>query len=310
MLFFVTKRLGLMILTMLIVSLLLFVLLEFQPGNVATKVLGPYSSEEQRQLWLEANGYLEPLWTRYLSWLGSMVTGDFGESIRFKTPVADVLWPRLWNTAILAFWTFAILVPLSLTLGVLAGMREGSALDRAISITSIITTSVPEFASAVFLSALFVFSLGLLPGTSGMTDGFDPLQLFLPVMVLVLYDVGYVTRMTRASMAEVMTTPYIRTAVLKGLPFRRVVFRHALRNALIAPFTVIMLQVNWLLSGVIVVEFFFAYKGFGGLLLEASLNQDIFLIEACTMVAVFVAVTTQTLADIGYTYLNPRIRLA
>ncbi|MEQ8247699.1 MAG: ABC transporter permease [Alphaproteobacteria bacterium] len=310
MLFFVTKRLGLMILTMLIVSLLLFVLLEFQPGNVATKVLGPYSSEEQRQLWLEANGYLEPLWTRYLSWLGGMVTGDFGESIRFKTPVADVLWPRLWNTAILAFWTFAILVPLSLTLGVLAGMREGSALDRAISITSIITTSVPEFASAVFLSALFVFSLGLLPGTSGMTDGFDPLQLFLPVMVLVLYDVGYVTRMTRASMAEVMTTPYIRTAVLKGLPFRRVVFRHALRNALIAPFTVIMLQVNWLLSGVIVVEFFFAYKGFGGLLLEASLNQDIFLIEACTMVAVFVAVTTQTLADIGYTYLNPRIRLA
>jgi len=108
----------------------------------------------------------------------------------------------------------------------------------------------------------------------------------------------------------VMTTPYIRTAVLKGLPFKRVVFRHALRNALIAPFTVIMLQVNWLLSGVIVVEFFFAYKGFGSLLLEASLNQDIFLIEACTMVAVFVAVTTQTLADIGYTYLNPRIRLA
>ncbi len=221
-----------------------------------------------------------------------------------------MLWPRLWNTAILAFWTFAILVPLSLTLGVLAGMREGSALDRAISITSIITTSVPEFASAVFLSAIFVFSLGLLPGTSGMTDGFDPLQLFLPVMVLILYDVGYVTRMTRASMAEVMTTRYIRTAVLKGLPLKRVVFRHALRNALIAPFTVIMLQVNWLLSGVIVVEFFFAYKGFGSLLLEASLNQDIFLIEACTMVAVFVAVTTQTLADIGYTYLNPRIRLA
>ena len=310
MLLFITKRFGLMLLTMLIVSLLLFVLLELQPGSVATKVLGPYSSEEQRTLWLEANGYLDPLWTRYLSWLGGMLAGDFGESIRFKTPVADVLWPRLWNTAILAFWTFAILVPLSLTLGVLAGMREGSALDRAISITSIITTSVPEFASAVFLSAIFVFSLGLLPGTSGMTDGFDPLQLFLPVMVLILYDVGYVTRMTRASMAEVMTTPYIRTAVLKGLPFKRVVFRHALRNALIAPFTVIMLQVNWLLSGVIVVEFFFAYKGFGSLLLEASLNQDIFLIEACTMVAVFVAVTTQTLADIGYTYLNPRIRLA
>jgi peptide/nickel transport system permease protein len=127
-------------------------------------------------------------------------------------------------------------------------------------------------------------------------------------MVLIIYDFGYVTRMTRASMAEVMTTQYVRTAILKGLPYRRVVLRHALRNALIAPFTVIMLQINWLLSGVIVVEFFFAYKGFGALLLEASLNQDIYLIEACAMVAVFVAVATQTISDIGYTYLNPRIR--
>ena len=199
MLVFVARRVALMVLTMVIVSILLFVLLELQPGSVATKVLGPYSSEEQRQLWLEANGYLEPLWYRYLDWLGGIVTGDFGQSVRFKVPVSEVLWPRLWNTAILAFWTFAILVPLSLTLGVLAGMREGSPLDRAISITSIITTSIPEFASAVFLSAIFVFGLGLLPGTSGMTDGFDPLQLILPAMVLILYDVGYVTRMTRAS---------------------------------------------------------------------------------------------------------------
>ena len=143
-----------------------------------------------------------------------------------------------------------------------------------------------------------------------MIGGFDPRQLVLPVLVLFLYDFGYVARMTRASMAEVMTMPYIRTAILKGLPYRRVVLRHALRNALIAPFTVIMLQLNWLLSGVIVVEFFFAYKGFGALLLEASLNQDIFVIEACAMVAVFVAVATQTLADIAYTVLNPRIRFA
>ena len=143
-----------------------------------------------------------------------------------------------------------------------------------------------------------------------MAAGFDPVQLILPALVLIIYDFGYVARMTRASMAEVMTTNYIRTAVLKGLPYRRVILRHALRNALIAPFTVIMLQINWLLSGVIVVEFFFAYKGFGALLLEASLNQDIYLIEACAMVSVFVAVMTQALADIGYTYLNPRIRFS
>jgi peptide/nickel transport system permease protein len=143
-----------------------------------------------------------------------------------------------------------------------------------------------------------------------MADGFDFKQLILPVLVLFTYDFGYVARMTRASMAEVMTTQYIRTAVLKGLPYKRVIMRHALRNALIAPFTVIMLQINWLLSGVIVVEFFFAYKGFGALLLEASLNQDIALLEACAMVAVFVAVGTQMIADIGYTYLNPRIRFS
>jgi peptide/nickel transport system permease protein len=310
MVIFILRRLGTMALTMLVVSLLLFLLLELTPGNVATKVLGPYSSQEQRNLWLEAHGYFEPLWVRYGTWLGRFVTGDFGESIRFKVPVSEVLWPRLWNTAILGFWTFAVMIPLSLVLGVLAGMREGSLLDRTISVGSIITTSIPEFASAVLLGAIFVFWLGILPGTSAMSGGFDWVQLVLPVMVLVIYDFGYVARMTRASMAEVMTTHYIRSAVLKGLPYRRVILRHALRNALIAPFTVITLQINWLLSGVIVVEFFFAYKGFGALLLEASLNQDIFLIEACAMVAVFVAASTQTIADVGYTVLNPRIRFA
>ncbi len=310
MLVFILKRLGYTALTMIAVSILLFLLLEISPGNVATKVLGPYSNEEQRNLWLEAHGYFEPLYVRYFAWLANFVTGDFGESIRFKVPVSQVLWPRLGNTAILGLATFAVMIPLSLVLGVLAGMREGSKLDRAISVTSIVTTSVPEFASTVFVSAIFVFWLKLLPGTSTMSDGFELNQLVLPVMVLVLYGFGYIARMTRASMAEVMTTAYIRTAVLKGLPYKRVILKHALRNALIAPFTVIMLQLNWLLSGVIVVEFFFAYKGFGALLLEASLNQDIFVIEACAMVAVFVAVASQTLADIGYTYLNPRIRFA
>ena len=310
MIVFFLRRLAYMALTMAVVSALLFLLLELTPGNVATMVLGPYSSEEQRNLWLEAHGYSEPLYARYISWLGNFISGDFGQSLRFKVPVSEVLWPRLWNTAVLGFWTFAVMIPLALVLGVLAGMNEGSALDRTISVTCIGTTSVPEFASAVFFVAIFVFWLKLLPGTSGMANGFTFQELILPVMVLVVYDFGYVARMTRASMAEVMTQPYMRTAVLKGLPYRQVILKHALRNALIAPFTVITLQINWLLSGVIVVEFFFAYKGFGALILEASLNQDIFLIEACAMVAVFVAVVSQTIADLGYTYLNPRIRFA
>lgn len=310
MLLFVSRRFGSMVLTMLVVSILLFLLLELQPGSVATKVLGPYSTDEQRHLWMERHGYLDPLHIRYFRWLGDAILGDFGQSTRFKVPVGEVLWPRLGNTAILGVFVLIVVVPLSLSLGVLAGMKEGSFLDRTISISSILFTSIPEFASAVFLSAVFVFALGWLPGTSGMSGGFQLEQLILPVMVLVLYDFGYVARMTRASMAEVMMTNYIRTAVLKGLPYRLVILKHALRNALIAPFTVIMVQINWLLSGVIVVEFFFAYKGFGALLLEASLNQDIYLIEACAMVAVFVAVGTQFIADVGYTYLNPRIRFS
>ncbi len=297
-----------MLLTMFAVSIILFLLLEINIESVAIKVLGPYSLEAQRLIWLENNGYNEPLVIRYFIWLGNFLTGDFGTSTIYKIPVSEILWPRLWNTTILAFWVFVFLIPVSLVLGILSGMREGSKLDRSISVISILTTSVPEFASTVFFSGVFVFSLQWLPGTSSMFDGFDWKQLILPVLVLLVYDFGYVTRMTRASMAEVMTTHYVRTAILKGLPYRQVILKHALRNALIAPFTVLMLQINWLLSGVIVVEFFYAYKGFGALLLQAALRQDVFLIEACTMVAVFVVVLTQVFSDIAYTLLNPRIR--
>ncbi len=308
MLILAARRLAGMLLIMAVVSFALFVIFESDKLGVAGKVLGPYSTVEQRELWLEENGYNRTFAVRYVEWVGDALQGDFGNSIRFKTPVNELLWDRVGNTGILALCVFAIMIPLSLLLGVLAGMREGSPTDRAISFLSILTTSVPEFASATFLVALFVFKLGWLPGTSAMTGGFNPVELVLPVAVLVLYDFGYVARMTRASMAEVMTSQYIRTAVLKGLPRRRVIASHALRNALIAPFTVIVLQLNWLLSGVIVVEVFFAYKGFGKLLYDAATFGDIYLIEACTLVAVFVAVFSQFVSDIGYMLLNPRIR--
>ncbi len=223
MLVFIVRRLGTMALTMVVVSVLLFLLLEINVEGVAIKVLGAYSSEEQRNLWLERNGYFEPLYFRYGTWLVNFATGDFGDSVRFKVPVGDILWPRLANTGYLGLATMLAVIPLSLGLGVLAGMREGSKVDRTISVTSIVTTSVPEFASAVLLSAIFVFYLDILPGTSSMSDGFSFKELLLPIMVLVLYDFGYVARMTRASMAEVMMTHYIRTAVLKGLPYRTAV---------------------------------------------------------------------------------------
>lgn len=297
-----------MIGTMLVVSVLTFLLLEINGGNVVVKVLGPYSTQEQRELWLTMNGYDEPAVARYFTWLGNMLTGDFGRSIKYRVPVADVLWPRLGNTALLAAVVFAIMVPMSIIAGVLAGMREGGMGDRVISIFAIVTTSIPEFASAVLLTVIFVLTLGWLPATSAMAGGFDPLQLVLPAMVLILFGFGYVARMTRVAMADVMQSNYVRTAILKGMPYHRVIMRHAVRNALIAPFTVIILQINWLLSGVIVVEFFFAYRGFGALILDASLTQDIHLLQACAMVSVVVAISTQTIADIGYGFLNPQVR--
>src|SRR5262245_56842243 len=156
MLLFLGKRLVAMLLTMLAVSALVFVVLEVSPGSVATKVLGPYSSSEQRQLWLAQHGYTAPLATRYLVWLGKVVMGDFGYSTRFKTPVHAILWPRLANTALLGLTTFAVMIPLSLTLGVLAGMRDGSVYDTLISPVSIFTTRVTEFPRTGRFSALFV----------------------------------------------------------------------------------------------------------------------------------------------------------
>ena len=309
MLVFLARRTVQMLLVMIGVSLLLFLLLEIDIDNLAIKVLGPYSLPEARELWLTENGYRDPLPLRYIRWLGGVMTGDFGESVIYKVPVSEILWPRLGNTAILGGLVLALVIPLALFFGVLAGMREGALRDRIISVSCILTTSVPEYASAPLLTVIFVFWLDLLPGTSNMVGGFQWQAMVLPVMVLVLYDFGYVARMTRASMAEVMTTHYIRTAILKGLPYRVVILKHALRNALIAPFTVIMLQLNWLLSGVIITEFFFSYKGFGALLLEASLNGDIFVIEACAIISVVVAVGSQLLSDLGYAALNPRIRI-
>lgn len=306
--YFILKRVWNIAITILIVSFLLFLALEINSETVARYVLGQFSTEEQRAAWLEANGYNRPWFVRYVDWLFSMVTGDFGYSTRYRTDVAEILWPRLGYTALLGAITFGIMTPLAIFVGALAGSREGSRTDHVCLNLAVITTSVPEFASATLFSFILVLWLGVLPGTSGMNDGIDPRQLVLPVLVLVTYTSGYLALLTRTSMAEVMASQYIRTARLKGLMPRTIIIRHGLRNALIAPFTAIVLQINWLLSGVIVVEYTFAYPGFGSLLLEAALNKDLNMIQACAMVSVFVVVGTQIISDIGYMLLNPKIR--
>ncbi len=309
---FLLRRVGFLLVTLLATSFLVFAISEFAPGDVATKILGPYATVDQIARLTEEMGLHRPMPVRYFDWLGGVLTGDLGYSTLFKQPVNEIIWGRLANTGLLAGIAFALIVPLSLLLGVAAGMREASIRDRSISLASVIGTSIPEFASGVFLASIFAVWLGWLPGTSPLSMAGDwsiTQQLVLPVAVMVLYDLGYVVRMVRASMVEVMRAPYIRTAMLKGLSYPEVIFRHALRNALIAPFTVILLQINYLVTGVVVVEAVFAYPGFGRMMLDAALAQDIALIEAGAMVAVVIAVATQIVGDIGYMLINPRIRV-
>ena len=304
---YLVRKIGLLLLTMVVVSLVVFLALELNINDVAVHVLGPYSTADQRQSWLQEHGYFDPFILRYLRWLGAFFRGDWGYSTYYREDVNTLLPPFVANTAILTGVSLVVMIPVALALGVIAGMREGGFVDRLVSILAVLTTSVPQFASAVFLSAIFVFWLGLLPGASAMTEGFSWTELVMPVLVLCLAGVGYLARMTRASMVEVMAQPYIRTALMKGASTQRIVLKHALRNALIAPVTVIMLYIPWLLSNAIVVEVFFAYRGFGTLLYTASLNHDIYLIEACAMVSVIVVVCTQLLSDLASGWLNPRI---
>ena len=207
-----------------------------------------------------------------------------------------------------------VMIPGALIIGILAGMREGSRMDRSLSTASIVSTATPEYVSGVVFIAIFTSSaVGLKWFKGSATSAMENLTFeafFLPVITIALYGLGYIARMTRASMAEVMTSQYVRTARLKGVSFSNIVIKHALRNALIAPFTVIMLQIPWLLTGVVVVETLFNYKGFGWTLVQAAGNNDIDLLLAVSVVSVAVVLATQLISDIGYVFLNPRIRIS
>ncbi len=242
-----------------------------------------------------------------------LLQGDWGYSTVFRDDVGGIIATRLGLTGKLMFWVMVLMVPTALLIGVLAGMREGTRLDRSLSTFSIASTATPEYVSGVIFITLLASSSGwrIFKGTAtSAAENATFENFFLPVLTIALYGTGYIARMTRASMTEVMTAQYIRTARLKGVSFRNIVLKHALRNALIAPFTVIMLQFPWLLNGVVIVETLFNYKGFGWTLVEAAGNNDIDLLLACSVVAVAVVLVTQLISDIGYVYLNPRIRIS
>ncbi len=345
---FLLKRSGVMLLTALCLTFIVFFLTNLEPNlEKLTKSEGNMRmSDTQVQSWLQKNGYRQPLIKRYGEWLGvapgwtrtdpetgkvtgrcirraedpanppkycGLMQGNWGFSLVFKEDIAPIIAEKLALTGKLMLCVMLVMVPTALIIGIIAGMREGSKTDRSLSAVSILTTSTPEYVSGVIFIVVFsskLVGLRWFKGTATTAMENATFENFtLPVITLALYGIGYIARMTRASMAEVMNEQYIRTARLKGLSFGGVVLKHALRNALIAPFTVIILQIPWLLTGVVIVETLFNYKGFGWTLVAAVGNNDIELLLACSVVAVFVVLVTQLISDIGYVFLNPRIRI-
>ena len=259
--------------------------------------------------WMKSSG--GPV--EYIPLKKGFIRGDPGVSLRTGRPVSKSIFLRLRNSLVLAGTAFVIVMPLALFLGMLAGLKEGSPRDRALSVGGMMFSVTPEFATGIFLILIMAVWLKLVPGATVFGEKAPwerPDMLILPVLTLTLIELGYVLRITRASMVEVMKSPYIRTAFLKGLPYWRIVFKHAVRNALMAPITVIMLHVNWLMGGIVIVEVVFGYPGLGKYLLDSALFKDINALEAGAMILVTIAVVTQLVADIIYTFLNPRIRYA
>ncbi|MBW2633756.1 MAG: ABC transporter permease [Deltaproteobacteria bacterium] len=250
----------------------------------------------------------------YIPLRKGLIRGDAGLSWQYNRPVSMILKPRVRNTLVLAGVAFVVVMPLALFFGILAGINEGKLLDRIISITSLGATSTPEFVTGIFLILIFGIWLKVLPAVTMFTSSNaifeNPMMLALPVMTLTAVELGYVARMTRASMVEVMDSAYIRTAIVKGMPYWRVGFRHAIRNALMAPITIIMLHVNWLIGGVVVVEVIFGYPGLGKFIFDSAIFGDFSAIEAAAMVTVLIAIITRLIGDLAYTLLNPRVRYA
>ena len=312
MLGFLLNRIGTMLLTMMVISFLVFFIAEVVPIDPARQALGRWASQKAVDDLRETMGLDRPVIVRYVNWISNCLRGDFGESIHFRRPVSQLVKMRLGRSLALAGLGFLFMMPMGLALGCIAGIAEGRLLDRIISVSASIFVSMPAYASGIFLIVIFALWLGWLPGASIPDPDASLLEflrkMILPIMVLAFDEIGYLARMTRVSMAEVLESDYIRTAVLKGIPKTKIIWRHALRNALIAPITAIMLHVNWLIGGVVVVEVLFNYPGLGSLIYQAALRNDTPLLIGGTLVLTFVAVATQAVADIGVHYLNPRLR--
>ena len=314
----VLRRIGTGAATLIVVSILIFIGTSVLPGDVANIILGQMATPESLAALRAKLGMDQPAPVRYFMWLGDFLTGDLGISKAGSgfgtvgTPISEMLVPRLWNTLRLASVVAIIAVPISMALGLLAAMYPGSRLDRTVTFGTLSLISVPEFLVATFLVLVVAVQLGWLPATaymSGNETGWKLAKaLAMPTLTLVIVASSQIMRMTRATVLNVMSSPYIEMAILKGVPRKRIILRHALFNAIGPIVNVIALNLAYLVSGVVIVETIFAYPGLAKLMIDAVQTRDLPLVQACAMVFCATYIVLIFIADMASILSNPRLR--
>lgn len=311
---FLTVRLSLIVVTLLAVSIAIFTLIELVPGDAAQVMLGQQATPDNLRNLRAQMGLDRPPHIRYFDWITGAARGDLGESAKSRAPISDIMSGRLANSALLAGLAFLIAVPLGLTIGVWVGTRADTKMDRFLTMGGLVTISLPEFVTGVVLILILSSTLKWLPSSSIMMPGEsilgNPQVLIMPVLTVTGALFAYILRMARANVIEVMGSNYVRTAILKGLPMRTVIVRHAIPNALLPTITVIANNVGWMFGGLIIIENLFSYPGMGSLLISAINTRDIPLLQSTAMVIASVYAFSNLAADLAYGTLNPRVRLA
>ncbi len=308
----VIERILLSLLTLLLVSLVIFLMLEILPGDVASRILGRDATPESLAA-LRLRLHLgEPAVVRYGGWLGNLLTGHLGNSLVSDRPIADILGPRIFNTVLLSLYAFIIYIPLTVVPALAQAVRRDGLLDHCLSVVTLVLLSMPDFLLGTVLLVAFVITVPLLPAMSLVDEtssvGEYLRAMTLPALTLAIVMAVYAARMLRDNLIEVLDSDYVRMAELKGLSAGRVLLRHALPNAVVPTLNVTALNLAYLVGGVVVVEKVFAYPGFGGLLVDALQLRDLPLIEATIMIAASVYIAANLIADVGAILLNPRLR--
>jgi peptide/nickel transport system permease protein len=311
---FLAKRLALSLITLFILSVIVFAAAQLLPGNVGRNVLGPFADQAAVDQLNHQVGADRPLVVQYADWIWHFVQGDMGQSLQYQVPVWSLLQDSLVNSLKLAAEAFVLVVPLSILGGVAAALRRGRLADRAITITGLSLTAIPEFVSAIFLIVAFGVFLNWLPVNAQWPQGtsiFGQMKyLLLPSLALVMVLFGYIARMARAGTIEALNADYTRTAYLKGLDTPTVIRRHVLRNALLPTIAVVATQTGYLIGGLLVIEKLFNYNGIGQRIYTAAQNKDFTMLQSGVLLVGLVYLAATLVADLLYSVLNPRIRFA